>query len=79
MIFKIISVVDSGFVKLRWFNPENHTDSLVVVPISQASADQRVGRAGRVRSGKAYRYESVKHHEVKMFVLELRPQANHKA
>ncbi|BFZ19516.1 hypothetical protein BsWGS_22555 [Bradybaena similaris] len=29
--------------------------SLVVVPISQASADQRAGRAGRVRAGKAYR------------------------
>ena len=27
------------------------TESLVVVPISQASADQRAGRAGRVRSG----------------------------
>jgi hypothetical protein len=26
-------------------------ESLVVVPISQASADQRAGRAGRVRSG----------------------------
>lgn len=31
------------------------TDSLVIVPVSQASAEQRAGRAGRVRSGKAYR------------------------
>ncbi|XP_063229909.1 probable ATP-dependent RNA helicase DHX35 [Bacillus rossius redtenbacheri] len=51
----IVYVVDCGFVKLRWFNPEAHTDSLIVVPVSQASADQRAGRAGRVRSGKAYR------------------------
>ncbi|XP_069698122.1 probable ATP-dependent RNA helicase DHX35 isoform X2 [Periplaneta americana] len=51
----IVYVIDCGFVKLRWFNPDAHTDSLVVVPISQASAEQRAGRAGRVRSGKAYR------------------------
>ena len=30
-------------------------ECLVVVPISQSSAKQRAGRAGRVRSGKAYR------------------------
>lgn len=54
-IRNLILVIDCGFVKLRWFNPETHTDSLVVVPISKASAEQRTGRAGRVRSGKAYR------------------------
>ena len=31
------------------------TESLVIVPVSKASADQRAGRAGRVRAGKAYR------------------------
>jgi len=30
-------------------------DSLVVVPISQASAKQRAGRAGRTGPGKCYR------------------------
>ena len=30
-------------------------ETLVVVPVSQASANQRAGRAGRVRAGKAYR------------------------
>lgn len=30
-------------------------DSLVVAPISQASARQRAGRAGRTGPGKAYR------------------------
>ena len=30
-------------------------ESLVIVPVSKASADQRAGRAGRVRAGKAYR------------------------
>ncbi|PSN42130.1 putative ATP-dependent RNA helicase DHX35 [Blattella germanica] len=57
-IFGIVYVIDCGFVKLRWFNPEAHIDSLVVVPVSQASANQRAGRAGRVRSGKAYRLYS---------------------
>lgn len=42
-------------MKLRWFNADTHNDSLVVVPISKASAEQRSGRAGRLRSGKAYR------------------------
>nr|CAD7591847.1 unnamed protein product [Timema genevievae] len=51
----IVYVVDCGFVKLRWFNSDTQTDSLVIVPVSQSSADQRVGRAGRVRAGKAYR------------------------
>ncbi|KAK8741612.1 hypothetical protein OTU49_002300 [Cherax quadricarinatus] len=51
----IVYVVDCGFVKLRWYNPSGHTDALVVVPISQASAIQRAGRAGRTRSGKVYR------------------------
>ncbi|UYV76092.1 DHX35 [Cordylochernes scorpioides] len=51
----IIYIVDCGFVKLRYFNPRTRTDGLVVVPVSQASAEQRAGRAGRVRSGKAYR------------------------
>ena len=48
-------VVDSGFVKLRWYNTDTHTDSLVVCPTSRASAEQRAGRAGRVRAGKVYR------------------------
>ncbi|XP_035230682.1 probable ATP-dependent RNA helicase DHX35 [Stegodyphus dumicola] len=51
----ITYIVDCCFVKLKYFNPHSCTDSLIVVPVSQASAEQRSGRAGRVRSGKAYR------------------------
>lgn len=51
----IVYVIDSGFVKLRWFNPDTCTDTLVVVPISKSSAEQRAGRAGRERTGKVYR------------------------
>ena len=51
----IVYVIDAGFVKVRAFNPESGVDSLIIVPTSKASAEQRAGRAGRVRSGKAYR------------------------
>ncbi|CAH1994905.1 unnamed protein product [Acanthoscelides obtectus] len=51
----IVHVVDCGFVKLKWFNDDTHTNSLIVVPISKSSADQRAGRAGRERPGKVYR------------------------
>ena len=55
MIFTLNTVVDSGFVKLRWFNPKTYQETLVIVPISQASAEQRAGRAGRMKAGKVYR------------------------
>jgi ATP-dependent RNA helicase DDX35 len=51
----IVHVIDCGFVKMRWFNNETHTDSLIVLPVSKASADQRAGRAGRMRTGNVYR------------------------
>ncbi|XP_048578247.1 probable ATP-dependent RNA helicase DHX35 isoform X2 [Nematostella vectensis] len=51
----IVYVVDCGFVKLRAYSPATGIESLVVTEISQASAEQRAGRAGRVRAGKAYR------------------------
>ena len=37
----IVYVVDCGFVKMRWYNPNTQTDALVVLPISKASAQQR--------------------------------------
>lgn len=51
----IVYVIDSGFVKENIFNPTTGMESLVVVPCSQASADQRAGRAGRVGPGKCFR------------------------
>lgn len=51
----IVFVIDCGFTKLKWFDAESNTDSLIVVPISKAAADQRAGRAGRLRNGKVYR------------------------
>ncbi|ORZ38802.1 pre-mRNA splicing factor [Catenaria anguillulae PL171] len=51
----ITYVIDCGFVKQRHFHPISGHDALVIVPTSQAAADQRAGRAGRHRAGKVYR------------------------
>eukprot|EP00045_Choanoeca_perplexa_P014801 m.176469 g.176469 ORF g.176469 m.176469 type:complete len:700 (+) comp16799_c0_seq4:1310-3409(+) len=51
----IVYVVDSCFVKMKGYNPKTGIESLVVTPVSQASANQRAGRAGRLRSGVVYR------------------------
>eukprot|EP00253_Pinus_taeda_P000691 PITA_00691 len=51
----IYYVVDPGFAKQNVYNPKLGLDSLVITPISQASAKQRAGRAGRTGPGKCYR------------------------
>eukprot|EP00027_Filamoeba_sp_ATCC50430_P016314 CAMPEP_0168570318 /NCGR_PEP_ID=MMETSP0413-20121227/16652_1 /TAXON_ID=136452 /ORGANISM="Filamoeba nolandi, Strain NC-AS-23-1" /LENGTH=721 /DNA_ID=CAMNT_0008602923 /DNA_START=1 /DNA_END=2162 /DNA_ORIENTATION=+ len=51
----IYYVVDPGFCKQKAYNPKLGMDSLIVVPISQAQARQRSGRAGRTGPGKCYR------------------------
>ncbi|WAR11542.1 PRP16-like protein, partial [Mya arenaria] len=51
----IMFVVDSGYCKLKVFNPKVGMDSLQIFPISQANANQRSGRAGRTGPGQAYR------------------------
>ncbi|CUM64605.1 uncharacterized protein PRCAT00002213001 [Priceomyces carsonii] len=48
-------VVDTGLVKLKVYNPKLGMDTLQVVPISLANAQQRSGRAGRTGPGVAYR------------------------
>ncbi|CAN8019303.1 unnamed protein product, partial [Ixodes persulcatus] len=51
----IIYVIDPGFCKQNSYNARTGMDSLVVTPISKASARQRSGRAGRVAAGKCFR------------------------
>ena len=48
-------VIDSGLAREPRFDPNSGFARLDVVSISQASADQRAGRAGRVAEGFAYR------------------------
>lgn len=49
----VVYVIDSGRVKVRVYTGKE--DKMVTIPISKASADQRAGRAGRTRPGKAFR------------------------
>ncbi|KAH7914726.1 P-loop containing nucleoside triphosphate hydrolase protein [Hygrophoropsis aurantiaca] len=51
----IYYVIDPGFSKQNAYDPRLGMDSLVVMPISQAQARQRSGRAGRTGPGKCYR------------------------
>jgi pre-mRNA-splicing factor ATP-dependent RNA helicase DHX15/PRP43 len=51
----IVYVVDPGFSKKKVYNPRIRVESLLVSPISKASAQQRAGRAGRTRPGKCFR------------------------
>ncbi|KAG5416812.1 hypothetical protein I9W82_005542 [Candida metapsilosis] len=48
-------VIDCGLVKVKVYNPKLGMDTLQVVPISLANAEQRSGRAGRTGAGVAYR------------------------
>ena len=51
----ITYVIDPGFSKQKSFNARTGMESLIVTPSSQASANQRAGRAGRVAPGKCFR------------------------
>lgn len=47
----IVYVVDTGVARLSRYDPRSGTTRLQIEGISQASADQRKGRCGRVREG----------------------------
>jgi pre-mRNA-splicing factor ATP-dependent RNA helicase DHX15/PRP43 len=51
----IVYVIDPGFAKQKVYNPRIRVESLLVSPISKASAQQRAGRAGRTQPGKCFR------------------------
>ncbi len=51
----IRAVIDLGLAREPRFDPQSGFTRLETVAISQASADQRAGRAGRVAAGVAYR------------------------
>ena len=48
-------VIDSGLSRRSRFDPASGMESLVTLPASQASAEQRAGRAGRLGPGRAIR------------------------
>lgn len=48
-------VIDTGFNKVKLYNPKVGMDVLQINPISQANANQRAGRAGRTGPGVCFR------------------------
>ena len=48
-------VVDTGYNKLKVYNPKIGMDALQITPISQANSNQRSGRAGRTGAGVCFR------------------------
>lgn len=70
----IYYVVDPGFAKIKAYNPKIGMDSLMIAPISQSSAMQRAGRAGRTGPGKCYRlytYDSFMNEMLKATIPEI--------
>lgn len=55
-------VIDTGLVRLSRFSNRSHTLRLPVEAISQSSANQRKGRAGRVERGVCIRLYSEEHY-----------------
>jgi ATP-dependent helicase HrpB len=51
----VTAVIDTGLHKVARYDADRAIDSLSLERISQASADQRAGRAGRTRAGVAVR------------------------
>ena len=55
---RIRYVVDPGLARVKRYSPRGKLDRLHIEPISQASADQRKGRCGRISEGTCYRLYS---------------------
>ncbi|MBW8367563.1 MAG: ATP-dependent RNA helicase HrpA [Arenimonas sp.] len=55
---RIRYVIDPGAARVKRYSPRGKLDRLHIEPISQASADQRKGRCGRIASGICYRLYS---------------------
>ncbi len=55
-------VIDSGLMRAVSFDPRRGMTGLVTLPVSQANAEQRRGRAGRQQPGVCYRLWTEKQH-----------------
>jgi ATP-dependent RNA helicase HrpB len=51
----VTTVIDSGLARIARLDPRHGINTVRVMPISQAAADQRAGRAGRVAPGRCRR------------------------
>ncbi|MEY3069055.1 MAG: hypothetical protein RLZZ456_754, partial [Pseudomonadota bacterium] len=55
---RIRYIIDPGLARVKRYSPRQKMDRLQIEPISQASANQRKGRCGRISSGICYRLYS---------------------
>ena len=62
-------VIDSGYCKLKVYNPRIGMDALQIYPISQANANQRSGRAGRTGPGQAFRLYTERQYKDELLAL----------
>ncbi|HEY5972478.1 MAG TPA: ATP-dependent RNA helicase HrpA, partial [Pseudoxanthomonas sp.] len=52
---RIKYVIDPGYARVKRYSPRQKLDRLHIEPVSQASANQRKGRCGRISDGICYR------------------------
>lgn len=64
LTYFIFNYDTDGFYQV--YNPRIRVESLLVSPISKASAQQRAGRAGRTRPGKCFRLYTEKAYKQEM-------------
>ena len=55
---RIRYVIDPGYARVKRYSPRQKLDRLHIEPVSQASANQRKGRCGRIAEGICYRLYS---------------------
>ena len=60
-------VIDSGLARVSRFDPHRGINTLLIEPISQASANQRAGRAGRTAPGRCLRLWTEPEHRGRKF------------
>ncbi len=58
----ITAVIDAGLARIARYDPHRGINTLLIEKISQASAEQRAGRAGRTAPGQVLRLWSEKEH-----------------
>jgi ATP-dependent helicase HrpB len=61
----VVAVVDSGLARVARHSPWSGLPTLELAPISQSSATQRAGRAGRTRPGRAIRLYTKHDHDTR--------------
>ncbi|MBW3130985.1 ATP-dependent helicase HrpB [Hymenobacter profundi] len=62
-------VVDGGYARVPQFEPRTGLSTLTTQPVSQAAADQRRGRAGRLGPGTCYRlWTAADHHQLPAYL-----------